>query len=84
MGTEEVLLAFPRNWQRALAVVAHPGDLEFGAARAIARWTAAGKEVRHVLVTRGEADDVFLGNAVKRAGARFDGRLAVAFELIEW
>ncbi|MFB9236942.1 PIG-L deacetylase family protein [Plantactinospora siamensis] len=43
------------DWQRALAVVAHPDDLEFGAAAAIARWTAQGKHVVYCLVTSGEA-----------------------------
>lgn len=45
----------PTDWDRALAVVAHPDDLEYGAAGAIAAWTAAGKEVSYLLVTRGEA-----------------------------
>jgi LmbE family N-acetylglucosaminyl deacetylase len=45
----------PEDWSRALAIVAHPDDLEYGAAGAIARWTDAGKEVRYLLVTRGEA-----------------------------
>ena len=39
----------PEDWQRALAIVAHPDDLEYGAAMAIARWTAQGKEVVEVL-----------------------------------
>ena len=43
------------NWTRALAVVAHPDDLEFGAAAAVARWTAQGKRVAYCLVTSGEA-----------------------------
>ena len=43
------------NWQRGLAIVAHPDDLEFGAAAAVARWTAQGKEIVYVLLTRGEA-----------------------------
>ncbi|MEU5553216.1 MULTISPECIES: PIG-L deacetylase family protein [unclassified Micromonospora] len=43
------------DWQRALAIVAHPDDLEFGAAAAIARWTAQGKQVVYCLVTSGEA-----------------------------
>jgi LmbE family N-acetylglucosaminyl deacetylase len=43
------------DWHRGLAVVAHPDDLEFGASSAIARWTAQGKAVVDVLVTRGEA-----------------------------
>ncbi|MCU7726864.1 PIG-L family deacetylase [Actinoplanes sp. KI2] len=43
------------NWQRALAIVAHPDDLEFGAAAAIARWTGQGKQIVYVLLTSGEA-----------------------------
>ncbi|MBW0118736.1 PIG-L deacetylase family protein [Pseudonocardia abyssalis] len=45
----------PTDWTRALAVVAHPDDLEYGGAAAIARWTAEGKDVRYLLATRGEA-----------------------------
>ena len=45
----------PEDWSRALAIVAHPDDLEYGASAAVARWTAAGKDVRYVLATRGEA-----------------------------
>jgi LmbE family N-acetylglucosaminyl deacetylase len=46
---------FPEDWSRALAVVAHPDDMEYGAASAVARWTSQGKDVRYVLVTDGEA-----------------------------
>jgi len=49
------LLPFPDDWTRALCIVAHPDDLEYGAASAIARWTGAGKHVSYLLVTRGEA-----------------------------
>jgi LmbE family N-acetylglucosaminyl deacetylase len=45
----------PEDWTRAVAVVAHPDDLEYGAATAIARWTGQGKEIAYVLVTSGEA-----------------------------
>ncbi|MGH3614014.1 MAG: PIG-L deacetylase family protein [Pseudonocardia sp.] len=45
----------PDDWQRALAVVAHPDDLEYGGAGAIARWTAEGRTVFYLLATRGEA-----------------------------
>lgn len=45
----------PEDWQRLLAVVAHPDDLEYGAASAIARWTKAGKQVGYVIATDGEA-----------------------------
>jgi LmbE family N-acetylglucosaminyl deacetylase len=43
------------DWQRGLAIVAHPDDLEFGAAAAIARWTAQGKQIVYTLLTSGEA-----------------------------
>ena len=49
------LPALPENWQTALAVVAHPDDLEYGAASAIAKWMAQGKRVTYVMVSRGEA-----------------------------
>ena len=49
------LPALPEDWERALAVVAHPDDLEYGAASAIARWTDQGKWVGYVLATSGEA-----------------------------
>src|SRR5215831_2986300 len=45
----------PMDWTRALAVAAHPDDLEYGAAGAVAAWTDAGKDVRYLMVTRGEA-----------------------------
>ncbi|MEP6981890.1 MAG: PIG-L family deacetylase [Nakamurella sp.] len=35
--------------------MAHPDDPEYGVAAAVAVWTAAGKDVRYVLATRGEA-----------------------------
>ncbi len=35
--------------------MAHPDDLEYGAASAIARWTSEGRTIAYVLVTRGEA-----------------------------
>lgn len=47
--------AVDEKWARAVAIVAHPDDLEYGAASAVARWTAQGKEVSYVLATRGEA-----------------------------
>lgn len=43
------------DWERMLAVVAHPDDLEFGAAAAVARWTRQGKQVVYCMVTSGEA-----------------------------
>ena len=54
MGADP-LEPFPEDWSRALGVVAHPDDMEYGAASAVARWTDQGKDVRYLLVTRGEA-----------------------------
>jgi len=56
----------PDDWARAVAVAAHPDDLEYGAASAIARWTGRGKEVSYVLVTDGEAG--IDGMAPRQAG----------------
>src|ERR1043165_2871163 len=49
------LPALPEDWERCLAVAAHPDDIEYGAASAVARWTAQGKQVTYLLATRGEA-----------------------------
>jgi LmbE family N-acetylglucosaminyl deacetylase len=49
------LEAFPEDWHRGLAVVAHPDDMEYGAAAAVARWTGQGKWFGYALVTAGEA-----------------------------
>ncbi|AXV05926.1 hypothetical protein DVS28_a1226 [Euzebya pacifica] len=52
----------PRSWDpasgldgvdRALVVIAHPDDAEFGAAGTIAGWTAAGVDVRYLVMTDG-------------------------------
>jgi LmbE family N-acetylglucosaminyl deacetylase len=51
----EPLERLNEDWQRGLAIVAHPDDLEFGAAAAIARWTGQGKQIVYTLVTSGEA-----------------------------
>jgi len=45
----------PEDWQRGLVIAAHPDDIEYGAAAAVARWTGQGKDLRYVLVTSGEA-----------------------------
>lgn len=81
------LPALPERWGRALCVVAHPDDLEYGAAAAVARWTAQGKEVAYLLVTRGEAgidglppeQAAPLREAEERAGAREVGVRVVEF-----
>ncbi|MEU9703635.1 PIG-L deacetylase family protein [Streptomyces sp. NPDC047981] len=81
------LADLPDDWQRALAVVAHPDDLEYGCAAAVAGWTDAGKEVVYVLATRGEAGIDTLDPATcgplreqeQRASAEVVGVSAVEF-----
>jgi LmbE family N-acetylglucosaminyl deacetylase len=41
--------------ERALCVLAHPDDVDFGSAGTVARWTAAGTEVTYCIVTDGDA-----------------------------
>ncbi len=55
MATMGTIGPMPEDWERAVAVVAHPDDLEYGTASAVARWTGQGKEIAYVLVTNGEA-----------------------------
>jgi LmbE family N-acetylglucosaminyl deacetylase len=77
----------PMDWSRALAIAAHPDDLEYGAAAAVAVWTDAGKDVRYLLVTRGEAgidgmapaEAAPLREAEQRAGAAEVGVSEVEF-----
>ena len=49
------LKPLPEDWSKAVAIVAHPDDMEFGAAAAVARWTGQGKTIVYVMVTSGEA-----------------------------
>lgn len=49
------LVHVDEDWQSALCVVAHPDDMEFGGAAAVARWTGQGKRVVYCMVTSGEA-----------------------------
>jgi LmbE family N-acetylglucosaminyl deacetylase len=43
------------TFERVLCVVAHPDDIEYGTAAAVAKWAAAGSAVSYFLLTRGEA-----------------------------
>lgn len=45
----------PEDFERALCIVAHPDDPEYGIASVVARWTGQGKAVAYVMVTSGEA-----------------------------
>ena len=80
------LPALREDWYRALCVAAHPDDLEYGAASAVARWTSQGKQVTYLLVTRGEAgidrvhpdEAAALREEEERSGAR-----EVGIEVVE-
>jgi LmbE family N-acetylglucosaminyl deacetylase len=82
-----LLPAVPEDWARCLAVAAHPDDIEYGTASAVARWTAQGKRVTYLLATRGEAgidgvdpaDAAPLREQEERAGAREVGVDVVEF-----
>jgi LmbE family N-acetylglucosaminyl deacetylase len=84
---DDQLLQMPEDWQRALAIVAHPDDLEYGAAAAIAKWTQQGREIAYLLVTRGEAgidgvspqESAPLREAEQRASAAVVGAGPVEF-----
>jgi LmbE family N-acetylglucosaminyl deacetylase len=45
----------PDGIERALVVMAHPDDVDFGAAGTVATWTDAGIEVSYCLLTSGDA-----------------------------
>ncbi|MEU4772783.1 PIG-L deacetylase family protein [Micromonospora sp. NPDC023644] len=49
------MMVVDEQWTDALAIAAHPDDLEYGVSSALARWTSQGKRVTQLLVTRGEA-----------------------------
>ncbi|MER5252531.1 MULTISPECIES: PIG-L deacetylase family protein [unclassified Streptomyces] len=55
LNANDQLTPMPEDWRRALAVVAHPDDLEYGCSAAIAGWTDGGREVAYLLASRGEA-----------------------------
>lgn len=66
------------DWQRGLAIVAHPDDLEFGAAAGIARWTNQGKQIVYCLVTSGEAGIDTMAPAQARLVREAEQRAAAA------
>jgi LmbE family N-acetylglucosaminyl deacetylase len=84
---DDQLLEMPQDWQRGLAIVAHPDDLEYGAAAAIAKWTQQGREIAYLLITRGEAgidgvppqESAPLREAEQRASAALVGAGPVEF-----
>ena len=87
MSDEQALLALDEDWGTALAVVAHPDDLEYGAASAVSKWTSEGKTVSYLLATRGEAgiDGMTPDEAaVVRAQEEIDGAKVVGVDTVEF
>ncbi|WP_134772640.1 PIG-L deacetylase family protein [Ornithinimicrobium flavum] len=77
----------PEDWQTALVVAAHPDDIEYGTAAAVAAWVAAGKDVTYLLVTRGEAGIDTLDPqeaAVVREQEERDGAREVGVEVVDF
>jgi LmbE family N-acetylglucosaminyl deacetylase len=86
-GMTSPLPSVDESWTAALAVVAHPDDLEYGTAAAVARWTAQGKRVVYCLATSGEAgiDDIApeLCGPLREQEER-DGARLVGVDLVEF
>ncbi len=77
----------PAEFNRVLAVVAHPDDLEYGASAAIAVWIDAGKTVTYLLVTRGEAGIDGLDPAIcgpRREQEQIEAARCVGVDLVEF
>lgn len=81
------LAPMPDDWRTALVVAAHPDDIEYGTAAAVAAWRADGKEVTYLLVTRGEAGIDSLHPreaAVVREQEERDGAREVGVEVVHF
>ncbi len=87
LGLNGLMEQLPEDWQRGIVIVAHPDDIEYGAATAVARWTRQGKDIRYVLVSSGEAGIAGLAPAEagplredeERASAKIVGVTEVEF-----
>jgi LmbE family N-acetylglucosaminyl deacetylase len=86
-AAQALLPAVPEDWDTASAVVAHPDDIEYGSASAVARWTARGKSISYLLASRGEAGidgiDPDTAAALREQEERTGAR-AVGVEVVEF
>ncbi|MEU4673607.1 PIG-L deacetylase family protein [Amycolatopsis sp. NPDC023774] len=83
----EPLVPLDESWSTALAFAAHPDDLEYGTASAVARWTSQGKRVVYCLATSGEAGIDALDPAVAgplREAEERAGAATVGVDLVEF
>src|SRR3954468_17064752 len=67
--------------ERALCVLAHPDDVDFGSAGTVATWTAAGTEVTYCIVTDGDAGGVDETPPERRGPLRQEEQRAAAKEV---
>src|SRR5664280_32358 len=84
---EQGLPSFDESCSRALCVVAHPDDLEYGIAAAVDHWVQQGKVISYLLATHGEAgiDGVPPSDAASlRAQEERDGAAEVGVEVVEF
>ncbi|MCA0435246.1 MAG: PIG-L family deacetylase [Austwickia sp.] len=85
--TDAHLPTLAEDFARVLVVVAHPDDIEYGAAAAVARWRAADIEVSYLLATYGEAgiDTMDPAEAAPvRAQEERDGAAEVGVEVVHF
>jgi len=74
--------------ESAMAIVAHPDDIEFGSAGTLARWAKAGARISYVLCTSGDVGIADPGmtraqaTEIREAEAREAARIAGAAEII--
>ncbi len=68
--------------ERAMAISAHPDDIEFGSAGTLARWVKAGCEVAYVLVTSGDVGIADPGMTKTRASEIREAESLAAAKLI--
>ena len=74
--------------ESAMAIVAHPDDIEFGSAGTLARWSKAGARISYVLCTSGDVGIAEVGmtheraTEIREAESREAARIAGAAEII--
>lgn len=67
---------------RAMAIVAHPDDIEFGCAGTIARWVQEGCKVAYVLVTSGDVGIADLSITRERAAEIREAETLAAAKIV--
>ena len=68
--------------EKAMVIVAHPDDIEFGCAGTVARWTRAGAEVVYVLCTSGDVGIAEPGMTKAKAAEIREAEQTAAAEVV--